>query len=466
MLAETIKSARRRKGLSQEKLAKLAGLSRQHISAIERGANVSIEVVQRIAAVLELETIPLGLTSLKVRSTMDSSEREDQVRRAIRSAANALADAERLFEAVDRGSPPLLAPNSEIDRAKSDKLSAESVLQPRNADALSLETIIKMIDLVNGVVETSPRYAVELSSMAIDLAALLESSEDRAVLAIVIGSAWREKAFALMRLGRYSETFDALNNADTFYRKGNAEQVRFGDVDYIRATALREIDRLPEALATVRKAVERFSTFDDSRRIENAQILEGIIALKLGRMEEARDISLDLIAKLEAKGDQYRLAMLYSNIGYCLTQLGDYASAESYLLRSIRLARGLKHEATRIRARWALAMLRVAQGAFDVALPELQSVQQEWQQYGDAIDAALAALDRIDVLLALGRAQDVRGSITELVNVLAREGHNTGALTALAFLRESAVQGTVTPAIVQRVRSAIQTALSIDRPTT
>lgn len=209
-------------------------------------------------------------------------------------------------------------------------------------------------------------------------------------------------------------------------------------------------------------------TFRNTEHSNNhiAQLLEGAIHFKLGRLDQARDTWLELIAKLEGTGDHYRLSALYSNIGLCLTQLGDHVAAERYLLRALDIAQDMKHEAIRIRVLWNLALLRVAKGELEAALPDLSSVQQEWQKLGDMIGAALVSLDRIDVLLALRRFAEVRGTATELVSLLAKEGHSTGAMTALAFLRESAARETVTPVIVQRVRSAIQAPLSVDRPAT
>jgi transcriptional regulator with XRE-family HTH domain len=54
MLGESIKEARIRKGLTQARLAKMAGVSRRHLAALEKGANVSVGILQRVAAVLEL----------------------------------------------------------------------------------------------------------------------------------------------------------------------------------------------------------------------------------------------------------------------------------------------------------------------------------------------------------------------------------------------------------------------------
>ena len=60
MLGETVRSARIKKGFTQAKLARLAGVSRRHLAALEKGANVSVAVVKKVASVLDLTDINLG----------------------------------------------------------------------------------------------------------------------------------------------------------------------------------------------------------------------------------------------------------------------------------------------------------------------------------------------------------------------------------------------------------------------
>ncbi len=69
MLGNTVREARIRKGLTQARLAKMAGVSRRHLAALEKGANVSVNILQRVAAVLELTEIVIG--DLSLRSTDD-----------------------------------------------------------------------------------------------------------------------------------------------------------------------------------------------------------------------------------------------------------------------------------------------------------------------------------------------------------------------------------------------------------
>ncbi len=65
MLGNTVREARIRKGLTQARLAKLADVSRRHLAALEKGANVSVNILQRVAAVLELTEITIGDLSLR-----------------------------------------------------------------------------------------------------------------------------------------------------------------------------------------------------------------------------------------------------------------------------------------------------------------------------------------------------------------------------------------------------------------
>lgn len=65
MVGDTIREARIKKGLTQAKLARLAGVSRRHLAALEKGANVSILVLNKVATVLELHEIQVGSVALK-----------------------------------------------------------------------------------------------------------------------------------------------------------------------------------------------------------------------------------------------------------------------------------------------------------------------------------------------------------------------------------------------------------------
>lgn len=132
MLGDTVREARIRKGLTQARLAKLAGVSRRHLAALEKGANVSVNILQRVAMVLELTEIQIGDLSLRA-SDRDKSVNfpllTDTIREARVEAGRAqeiLARAENLLHA---GS----APNGDLGVSVSFPRMPVRRLEPRTA---------------------------------------------------------------------------------------------------------------------------------------------------------------------------------------------------------------------------------------------------------------------------------------------------------------------------------------------
>src|SRR5437016_4476478 len=56
----TIRDERERQGLSLKKAAELAGISRRHLTSLERGANVSIDILKAVTRVLGITDLDLG----------------------------------------------------------------------------------------------------------------------------------------------------------------------------------------------------------------------------------------------------------------------------------------------------------------------------------------------------------------------------------------------------------------------
>ena len=112
MLGETIRETRIRKGLTQARLAKMAGVSRRHLAALEKGANVSVSILQRVATVLELTEISLGPLSLKSRDVpaVNVPMLTEAIREARADSERANAILARAEELIGGGAASELAP--------------------------------------------------------------------------------------------------------------------------------------------------------------------------------------------------------------------------------------------------------------------------------------------------------------------------------------------------------------------
>ena len=151
MLGDTVREARIRKGLTQARLAKLAGVSRRHLAALEKGANVSVNILQRVAMVLDLTEIHLGDLSLRAgdqeRHTVNMPLLTDTIREARAEAERAqafLARAEHLLATDRRGSDgnggiELRFPHLPVRRIETPAASSGDVLRER-PDWVEIET--------------------------------------------------------------------------------------------------------------------------------------------------------------------------------------------------------------------------------------------------------------------------------------------------------------------------------------
>jgi transcriptional regulator with XRE-family HTH domain len=95
MLGQQVRETRIKKNLTQAKLARLAGVSRRHLAALEKGANVSVLVLKKVAGVLDLKEIQLGALSIHPGDPDESSINFPLLTDSIREAR---AEAHRLGE--------------------------------------------------------------------------------------------------------------------------------------------------------------------------------------------------------------------------------------------------------------------------------------------------------------------------------------------------------------------------------
>jgi transcriptional regulator with XRE-family HTH domain len=93
-LGVAVRELRENQQLTQAAVARLAGVSRRHIAAIEKGANVSVLVVVKVARVLGATELPLGGVTLtaeaapapRIPEVMDVLDRIDELTTQARHA--------------------------------------------------------------------------------------------------------------------------------------------------------------------------------------------------------------------------------------------------------------------------------------------------------------------------------------------------------------------------------------------
>jgi hypothetical protein len=91
-------------------------------------------------------------------------------------------------------------------------------------------------------------------------------------------------------------------------------------------------------------------------------------------------------------------------------------------------------------------------------LRRLREVAAAFEQLGMVTDAALAGLDMADALLVLGRAEQIAKVSEHSFRILKKAGVLTGALAALAYMKETAAKGQLDAKFIQDIRTFLRRA--------
>jgi hypothetical protein len=88
----------------------------------------------------------------------------------------------------------------------------------------------------------------------------------------------------------------------------------------------------------------------------------------------------------------------------------------------------------------------------------LREVAAAFEQLGMVTDVGLVGLDIVEGLMAIGRVNEVGPLASHTFNIFREARMLTGALTAIAYLKEAAETGSLTAAVVNTVRSFLKQA--------
>jgi tetratricopeptide (TPR) repeat protein len=308
--------------------------------------------------------------------------------------------------------------------------------------------------------ERQPMHALVLADAAIAISDLLPPRRYPELLVNDLrGGGWLERANVLRYLGRYPEALDATDIAARAFSQSTVSVYSLALVDYLRAVIFVEIERQDEALVLVRRCARVFRQFGEDDRYVHAKMVEASVLFDQNRYRDARDLFVSLVRMAKGLGDATTLARLYGNVANCQLRLNELESAGVYFARALSLYEALGLETERIRTRWSIGSLRIANGDIEDGLALLREARGEFAQLGLRSDAALVTLDIAEALLASGTAAGAReaaelcASIVESFTSVGMNGH---AMTALAFLHEAFETGRATPALVRHVRHYLE----------
>jgi tetratricopeptide (TPR) repeat protein len=110
----------------------------------------------------------------------------------------------------------------------------------------------------------------------------------------------------------------------------------------------------------------------------------------------------------------------------------------------------------RLETEWGLARVALYSGRLTDATRGLRDVIAAFEEIGRVANVALAGIDLSEALLVLERWEEIAKVAAHAFRVLKKAGHLTGALTALAYLKEAAAKRQLTPDALKAVREYLR----------
>jgi tetratricopeptide (TPR) repeat protein len=308
----------------------------------------------------------------------------------------------------------------------------------------------------HAICESKPLDALIFADGAVAVAELLdEASYVAGGVHELRGVASTGRANALRLLGHFDDAHHALNKAEQAFGRLKGAALGITVVHYVRATVFFEQQRYDEAdvFATRAEKASAHLGSDDGRI--KALFLRATIAYERGQIRDAIAVFHEILAWGEALESAYWIAHGTLALGNCYLDTHDVAAAQEYFARALKVFGDLHVEADRAKTEWGIARSLLQIGKPAEAVRRLLDVSSTLEEYGLITDAALAALDAADGLVVLGRVTEVVPLAERLFAVFKTAGMLTGALTALAYLRESAGDGELTRSAVAHVRTFV-----------
>jgi tetratricopeptide (TPR) repeat protein len=311
----------------------------------------------------------------------------------------------------------------------------------------------------HSVCENEPLDALTFADAAISVAeALPDDTYPAKAIYEVRGTAWKERANALMLLGEFSEAMDSLSRAERAYRRLTSPSLGLSTVALVRAGVYYQQQRLDDAAAMAARAEEGFAHLGDDERRMTALYLRASIRFEALQLDAAASLFRQLLDHGESVNNPMWIARGSSALGDCEVMRGNLGEASMHFHKALALLREGGATTDRLRTEWGIARVLLHGGKRTEAIRRLRDVVAKFETLGMVTDAALAGLDIGDALLALGQMPEVVPLAERLFRVFTNAGMLTGALTALAHIKEAAAAGTLTKEDLHAVRMFLRRA--------
>ncbi|MEA2238454.1 MAG: MalT-like region [Thermoanaerobaculia bacterium] len=317
----------------------------------------------------------------------------------------------------------------------------------------------KLNTAAHSIHKSKPRIALTFADAAISVAEVLSDDLYPAHAVYQLrGTAWKERAKAQLLLGQFPQAHYSLDHAARAYGMTPHNGLGLSLVALLRAGVFYEQGRLDEAMVMAERAERGFAHAGDPKRRMDAAFLRGEILFEAGDANGALPIFHRIIEHGENTQSVQWVALGSYTAASCEVDRGNLGEASLLFHRALVIFRELGPDRELLLTEWGIARVVFHSGKLSEAIRRLRDVAAELEKRGMVTNAALVGLDISEGLLALNRPKEIVDLAQHLFSVFTDAGMLTGALTAIAYLKEAAAAKRLTKRDIEAIRAFLRRA--------
>jgi tetratricopeptide (TPR) repeat protein len=322
----------------------------------------------------------------------------------------------------------------------------------RNSAALE-----QMSEEVRRRLHRKPREALSIANLSASIAESLAPSQyPSVILAQLRGTAWKDRASTLRYLARYDEALEAADRGEEALEPFASLEHDRAVVRLVKGMILAQQEKFNEAYALLSECRRVFREYGDTKRYVQAGMAEAGALYEANRVDDARQLWLDLLPHATMDGDVETEARIHNNVGYCEMRRDAFGSANIHFSEAVAGFTDLGYTSEVARTERGAGLVLIARGQITSGLARLREARRAFTATGMTEDGGLCGLNIAAVLIERGDRSAARSLAQSVIDEFTAAGMNDRAINAVVALREAIDVDDATAETVHTVHAVVE----------
>jgi tetratricopeptide (TPR) repeat protein len=308
-------------------------------------------------------------------------------------------------------------------------------LYHRFANPSLVRKLVEMSDAVRYENTAQMLHLADLARLVSEACTAAETGSEPK-LADLRSLGWRQYANALRVSGRLREAEEAFANAQRCCESGTGDPLlraallaRIGSLRYFQR-------RFDETVSLADEAISIYKELGESRSVPPIMVQKAIAQLLSGAPDAAVRTLNRTLPLIDHEGSPQLLLAACHNLVRAYIELGEPEQALSLFFEARGLYQDFQDPLISLRACWQEGQLLRDLGHLQAAEAALLRARQGFLEGELLYEVAVVSLDLAAVYLRLGRVEQLRETVQEMVPIFTALGVDRDALAALLQLQQ------------------------------